>query len=186
MGSRAVVLLCRDEAVARRVFGVEGEGAGILYTRTGRRFFESGTLEADLLDRLRSAMDQSGLWQELGTDWVCLDAELMPWSAKAQQLLRVQYAAVGAAGQAALAEATALLWPLAGASPELADLAQRHADRAFAVGQLVEAYRRYCWPVETIADLKLAPFHLLASAGAVHADKPHVWHMQRLGKLAGA
>jgi protein phosphatase len=32
------------------------------------------------------------------TDWVCLDCELMPWSAKAQELLREQYAAVGCGG----------------------------------------------------------------------------------------
>lgn len=37
MGSRAVVIVCRDEDAARRHFGVTGEGFGICYTRTGRR-----------------------------------------------------------------------------------------------------------------------------------------------------
>ena len=35
MGSRAVVIVCRDEEAARRRFGVVGEGIGICYTRTG-------------------------------------------------------------------------------------------------------------------------------------------------------
>ena len=36
-----------------------------------------------LLARLRSAVDSVGLWAELDTDWLLLDAEIMPWSAKA-------------------------------------------------------------------------------------------------------
>jgi protein phosphatase len=34
----------------------------------------------------------------------------------------------------------------------------------------VEAYRRYCWTVNGLADLRVAPFHLLASEGRVHTD----------------
>ena len=52
--------------------------------------------------------------------------------------------------------------------------------------QYVEAYRRYCWTVHSLADLKLAPFHLLASEGVVHADKDHVWHMTTLARLCAA
>jgi protein phosphatase len=52
------------------------------------------------------------------------------------------------------------------------------------VGRYVDAYRQYCWAVRGVADLKLAPFHLLASEGAVHVDKDHLWHMRALGRLA--
>lgn len=48
------------------------------------------------------------------------------------------------------------------------------------VGRFVAAYRQYCWPVNSLADLKLAPFHLLASEGRVHADKSHTWHVDTL------
>ena len=94
MGSRAIVVLCRDADAARRRFGVTDGSDGIIYTRTGRRFFDAPA-EGEVLARLRAAMTMSGLWDELGTDWVCLDAEIMPWSAKAQELLRQQYAATG-------------------------------------------------------------------------------------------
>ena len=80
MGSRAVVLVCRDSARAR--FGIDG--GGMVYTRTGRGFFERDLTEA-LLDRVRVAV--GALWDELGTDWLLLDAELLPWSAKAGGLL---------------------------------------------------------------------------------------------------
>jgi protein phosphatase len=37
--------------------------------------------------------------------------------------------------------------------------------------------------VASLTDLKLAPFHLLASEGRVHTDRNHVWHMDRLAKV---
>src|SRR5262249_47463966 len=104
MGSRAIVIVCRDEDVARRRFGVVDEGFGICYTRTGRRFFDDADLDASFLERVRAAAEAAELFDELATQWLLLDCELMPWSAKAQALLREQYAAVGAAGRAALAE----------------------------------------------------------------------------------
>ncbi|MCI0462400.1 MAG: polynucleotide kinase-phosphatase [Gemmataceae bacterium] len=186
MGSRAVVIVCRDEDIARRRFGVAGQGIGICYTRTGRRFFEDGATEAELLERVRRAAETAGLWERLGTDWLCLDCELMPWSAKAQELLRRQYAPVGSAARAALAEATAVLSQAAGRDPEAAALRERYSARAEAAGLYVDSYRRYCWPVQSVADLRLAPFHLLASEGAVHVNRDHLWHTETLAELCRA
>ena len=98
MGSRAVVVLCKDESVSQKRFGVVQASLGTVYTRTGRRFFTDEDLERQFLVRLQMAVEGSGLWDELGTDWLCLDCELMPWSAKAQELLQKQYAPVGNAG----------------------------------------------------------------------------------------
>jgi protein phosphatase len=181
MGSRAVVIVCRDEDAARRRFGVVGEGSGVCYTRTGRRFFEDEALESELLARVRGAAESVGLFESLSTDWLLLDCELMPWSAKAQELLSRQYAAVGAAGRAALAETVQAL-EASGAT----ELATRFRARLDDVGRYVDAYRRYCWPVDRLEDLKLAPFHLLASESAVHVDKPHGWHMEQAEALAAA
>jgi protein phosphatase len=186
MGSRAVVVVCRDEDAARRRFGVAGEGRGIVYTRTGRRFFDDAALEAELLAVLSTALESAGLWDELATDWVCLDGELLPWSAKAQELLRQQYAAVGAAATMALEATVGALREAAAWNDDAAPLLARHEERAAMVGAYVDAYRRYCWPVESLADLKLAPFHLLASEGAVHVERDHVWHMETLARLCHA
>jgi protein phosphatase len=186
MGSRAVLVVCRDEGAARRRFGVVGEGSGICYTRTGRRFFDDPALEAALVARVRAALDASGLWEELRTDWVCLDAELMPWSAKAQELLRRQYAAVGAAGRASFPPALAALDAALARGLEVGELREKVAGRAAMLEAYVAAYGRYCWPVVSLGDLRLAPFHLLASEGAVHTDKDHRWHMAALARLAAA
>jgi protein phosphatase len=109
MGSRAVLLVCRSAADAVARFGVtEAMGAGAVWTRTGRPFF-GPELTGELLDQLRDAVAAAGLFEELATSWLLLDAELLPWSAKAEQLLRDQYAAVGAAAQAALPPAVAAI-----------------------------------------------------------------------------
>jgi len=185
MGSRAVVIVCRDADTARKRFGVmEGE-MGICYTRTGRRFFNDVFLESQFLDRIRKAVEKAGIWEDLKTDWVCLDCELMPWSAKAQELLRQQYAPTGAAARASLpAVVTAL--NAAQANTDVAALLEQYRQREEAADLYVEAYRRYCWTVHSLADLKLAPFHLLASQGTVHTTKDHVWHMETLARICGA
>jgi protein phosphatase len=185
MGSRAVVVICRDADSARKRFGImEGE-SGACYTRTGRRFFTDTLLESQFLERVRHAVETAGIWESLKTDWVCLDCELMPWSAKAQELLRQQYAPTGAAAKAALPAAITALRGAAGNS-EIAALAERFQHREGAAHLYVEAYRRYCWPVQSLADLKLAPFHVLASESGVHTVNDHVWHMETLGRICVA
>jgi protein phosphatase len=186
MGSRAVIIVCRDEDAARRHFGVVGQGCGICYTRTGRRFFDDATLEAALLERVRLACERAGLWERFTTDWLCLDAELLPWSVKAQSLLLQQYAAVGAATRAALDDAVTALTQAAERDSEVEKLREMYYQRQQLAGQYVSTYRRYCWPVRSIDDLKVAPFHLLATQGAVHTDKPHIWHMEQLANLCRA
>ncbi len=185
MGSRAVFIVCRDEAAALARFGIGGS-RGIIYTRTGRPFFSDPATEAAVLDRLAKALERSGLWDELATSWVCLDAELMPWSAKAQELLRSQYAAVGSTARHALGEAVGALEAYAARSGQPHALLERYRSRAAAADAFVAAYRRYCWPVHTIDDYKIAPFHLLASERAVHVDRDHVWHMETLARLCAA
>ena len=186
MGSRAVVIVCKDEAVAEQRFGVSGEGFGICYTRTGRRYFTDAALESEFLERVRAALERSGFWQEFNTDWACLDCELMPWSAKAQELLRRQYAAVGAAAHVGLEAVNTTLQQALSRGIDLGELPAHYQQRAEMAERFVTAYRHYCWPVRGINDFKLAPFHLLATEGATHSDKDHVWHMETLAEVCRA
>jgi protein phosphatase len=186
MGSRAVVVICRDETVTRERFGIQENTLGTIYTRTGRRFFNDAALEAEFLARVRDAITEAGVWAALNTGWLVLDCELMPWSAKAQELLQTQYAAVGAAAQQSLQAALEVLQQAAGNGAAITPLLERYQAWAGMIEQYIAAYRRYCWEVNSIADLRLAPFHLLASEGAVHTDKNHLWHMTTLAKLRAA
>ncbi len=187
MGSRAVVVICQDDDAARERFGIADGEAGIIHTRTGRRFFNDAEIETQILERLRSAMTRAGFWEQFNTTWAVLDCELMPWSAKARELLRSQYAAVGAAGKASLPQAVEVLEQttkrLGKNGPGVDEVLERYAERRQSIDQFVTAYRQYCWPVESVDDLKLAPFHLLATEGTVHIDQNHVWHMETLTKV---
>ncbi|WP_425400785.1 polynucleotide kinase-phosphatase [Aeoliella sp.] len=187
MGSRAVVVVCRDEKAAAKRFGVDGE-AGVITTRTGRRFFNQAALEVAMLRRVRDALTASGFWEDFATEWVVLDCELMPWSAKAQELLKLQYAAVGSAARGALPAVLESLGTaaarLSGEESDLVEgLQEDFAQRGRAAQKFVDAYRQYCWSVESIDDFKLAPFHVLATEGRVHVQQNHEWHMQTLSKV---
>jgi protein phosphatase len=186
MGSRAVVVICRDDETARRRFGVVGEGAGIVYTRTGRRFFDAPEMERDLLGIVSAALDRSAFWERLNTDWAVLDCELMPWSAKAQALIRQQYAAVSAAASAAMPEVVGVLRAAATRTTTAEPLVARFTERETMVGRYTDAWRRYCWPVSSVSDLRLAPFHVLATEGALHTTQDHRWHLEQIGAICEA
>ncbi|WP_405717174.1 polynucleotide kinase-phosphatase [Streptomyces sp. NBC_00046] len=189
MGSRAVALVCRDEAAARERFGVggapgtEGGPTGALYTRTGRPFLDDAALTEVILGRLRAAVTAAGLWEEWGTDWVLFDAELMPWSLKAAGLLRSQYAAVGAASGAVLPEANAALAAAAARGVDVGPLAERQQGRAEDAAAFTEAYRRYCWSTQGLDGVRLAPFQILAVQGRSLASVPHDEQLAWLDRL---
>jgi protein phosphatase len=185
MGSRAVVVLCRDGAVARDRFGAPDGTTGAIYTRTGRPFFPAGPTEL-LLARLRDAVERAGLWDELATRWLLLDAELLPWSAKAEDLLRDQYASVGAAARTALPAAVTALRAGADRGLDVAELLRRNESRAANATAFTEAYGRYCWPTDGIDGVRLAPFQLLATERETYASRDHGWHLATLARLAEA
>ena len=185
MGSRAVVVLCRDEEAARRRFPATADGTGAVYSRTGRAFFDPVTTEA-FLARLRPAADRSGLWEQLASDWVVLDGELLPWSFKAGGLLREQYAATGAAARAALSAALSAQEAAAARGVDVGQLQARTAGRAANVAAFTTAYRHYCWPTDGLAGVRVAPFLILASEGATHESRSHEWHLGIIDALVEA
>lgn len=181
MGSRAVVLVCRDSRAAERRFGIATRGA--VHTRTGRSFFGPELTEA-LLDRVHAAVTELDLWAELGTDWVLLDTELLPWNAKAAGLIREQYAGTGAAAESALASATHVLRQARERGIDVDELAARTESRHADVRRFRAAYRQYCWPTEGLEGVRLAPFQVLATEGRSYHDVGHDWHLTVADRLA--
>ena len=190
MGSRAVVVVCRGAETAGRRFGVTDGSTGIIHTRTGRHFFDDRATEEALLARVRVVLDEAGFWEEFATDWVALDCELMPWSAKAGELLIEQYAPVARAGRTGLAAAASAIRrglartdvDEAGAA-ELAGLLERTEAREAALESYAKAYGRYCWEVRTLDDYRLAPFVILATEGRTYTDRTHLWHLETITRL---
>jgi protein phosphatase len=185
MGSRAVALVCRDPDAARNRFGAPGDAAGAVWTRTGRPFFGPDSTAA-LVGRLAAAAERAGLFDELGTAWLLLDAELLPWSAKAGELIRTQYAAVGSAARAVLPRAVDALDAAGARGVDVADLLTRTRTRAGNADAFAAAYRRYCAPTDGLAGVTLAPFQVLAAEGACLVDRPHAWHLALADRLVAA
>ncbi|MBB5630413.1 polynucleotide kinase-phosphatase [Sphaerisporangium krabiense] len=184
MGSRAVAVLARTPEAAAARFGVTGGACGTVHTRTGRPFFDDPGLTGELVAGLRAAVSDAGLWDHLRTDWLVLDCELLPWSAKAEGLIREQYASVGAAAGAALPEAVRLLEAAAARGLEVAEPLGRARRRAANAALFRDAYARYCAPVSGLAGIRLAPFQILAVEGrATAAEEPHSWHLETLARL---
>ena len=175
MGSRANIVIVKDQETARTRFGINDGTTGMIYSRTGRPFFKDQQLCDAILDRLRNALDDINFWEEHQTKWACLDCEIMPWSTKARDLLTGQYAPVGAAGELYTSAAMDLLGK--SRHPELTDLSSRIESQQENVRRFRKVYRPYCWDTPGLDDYKIAPFHLLATESAVHTDQAHTWHM---------
>lgn len=206
MGSRAVIVLCRSPETAKTRFGIADDSAGIIYTRTGRHFFDGSEAarEQAILARLGAALERSGFWDAFSTGWVCLDTELMPWSAKARSLILEQYAPTGMAGRRGLAQSIESLEaacveqermthnnggiPSAPAVPRespagtpgdmnIAEVLAAYRSRLECLERYTEAYRRYCWSVASVDDYRIAPFHILATEGKVWHNENHLQHL---------
>jgi hypothetical protein len=167
-----------------RRFGVADGTTGVIYTRTGRSFFDDTT---ELVGRLRAAA--APLFDSLETDWLALDCELLPWSAKAVDLIKAQYASVGAAARHALPEALAALEAATARGLDVSALASRTRQRLADAAAFRDAYAAYCRPVggpDGLDGVTLAPFQVLACEGrALALTEPHPWHLAELAKLGG-
>jgi protein phosphatase len=186
MGSRAIIALCRNADVARARFDAAAGETGAIWTRTGRSFFSDTVMTEALLGRLRATVDAAGLWDELASDWLLLDAEIMPWSAKAGALIDAQYAPVAASSRAGLGAASAALARASARGVPAEVLKARYAERGARAALYARAWEPYVWPVSGVDDLRVAPFHLLASEGRVWFDQDHIWHMGLADRLAAA
>ncbi|WP_339168808.1 polynucleotide kinase-phosphatase [Paenibacillus sp. FSL R5-0341] len=181
MGSRAILLLFRDEQAA--VQRVGRPILGNIVTRTGRSFFDPST-EQDVLLRLHADLTADGYFDRLRTEFVLLDAEIVPWNLKARELIASQYAHVA---EASLMDRSTVLDKL-----REAEAAGRNVDEWLqeTAGKLANAetfrdvFQKYCWDVEDIGDIRIAPFHTLAHSKGAFWEQTHEWHMEQNREFA--
>lgn len=168
MGSRAVVWVWRD-------------GGGIVHTRTGRPGFSRAD-EPAVLQRIADAVAAAGLWDELDAAWLMWDAELLPWSYKAADLVRRHYAPVGAAAAALYGAVVPALEQGAERGLDLADELAHARHRQAAAAAYAEVVARFGAP----GPARLAPFQLLAADSGVRYGESHRWHLALADRLVAA
>ncbi|MCT1515098.1 polynucleotide kinase-phosphatase [Dietzia cercidiphylli] len=172
MGSRAVVRVTR-------------QGEGVIHSRTGRAFLPEDQ-QSLVLQRIARAATAAGVWEDLGATWLLLDAEILPWTLKAEPMIRDQYAAVGAAATTALPAAVHVLDAAAHRGIDVGTLLDRTRSRTGNAARFVEAYRRYIQPVEGNLGLQIAPFQVVASDAGTYENRDHHWHLDLADRLVVA
>lgn len=193
MGSRANILVLRKPESARR-FALQAPLPGKIWSRAGRPFFTGADAptESLLLAEIREALEQSAFWETFQTDWVLLDCEILPWSLKARQLIEKQYSPAGHAGKEALAASLAMLRKLDrkklcdDEGTEFDALLERLQRRQANMEKYDKVWRSWCQPVRSPADIRIAPFHILASEGKVWKDVGNLKQLELLESHLGA
>lgn len=186
MGSRAVIQIGKTAQCIKDAFGITTGEQGIVYTRSGRRFFNDQKIERELIKKLAQAFDKAGIWNDLDASWLTLDCEIMPWSMKAMELIKQQYAAVGCTSYIATQALQADLEKAMQRGIDVADLLTAANQTLTHSQQFAKVYQNYCWDVQGLTDIKLAPFHIMASESGLHTDKNHQWHMSLIDRMVAA
>ena len=179
MGSRAVLLLFKNEKIAKAM--VDIETLGIITTRTGRAFFEQAT-QQKIVRQLHDELLAKNYFDNMNTDFVLLDAEILPWNLKAQSLIDAQYAHVA---EHALMDRQKVLQKLqATNSIDVSHWKGEYEEFMRNAVRFDAVYQNYCWPVEDTSAIQIAPFHVLAHSNETCFHQPHTWHMDMNRLLA--
>ncbi|MET0822308.1 MAG: polynucleotide kinase-phosphatase [Aeromicrobium sp.] len=179
-------VICEEKHMgSRAVVRVRADGSGVVHSRTGRAFFDPETQDL-VLARVARAAATAGLWDELGATWLLLDTEILPWTAKAEAMVRRQYARVGAAATTALPAALAALDAAAARGADVGELLDRTRSRAENAGRFVDAYRRYVQPIDNGLGVQVAPFQVLGSDAGTYETRDHQWHLDVADRLVDA
>lgn len=183
MGSRGIIICCKDKTVPLKRFLVDEESLGIIYTRTGRRFFNNNDIEQSVLENINKSLTESDFWNRFKTDWVIFDSEIMPWSIKAQELIKNQYSAVGSAAVNALKEVLPVIEKAKERGIDISTIQNDYTNKYNNAIKYKQSYENYSKKAESIDDYKIAPFHILATENQMHTDKTHIWHMEEIKKI---
>lgn len=162
MGSRAVLLLFRDEQAAVSYIG--RPALGTIYSRTGRPFFDRET-EAQVLARLNADLVQAGYFTKHNTEMLLLDAEIIPWNLKARELIATQYAHVAEAAEMDREQLLVKLRQAEAAGRDVSGWVQEMEAKLHNVQVFRKAFQQYCWDVSGLEGIRIAPFHTLAHSG---------------------
>ncbi|MDO0824222.1 polynucleotide kinase-phosphatase [Desulfosporosinus nitroreducens] len=181
MGSRAILLLFKDEESAVNYVG--SPTLGTIYTRTGRTFFDQAMTQM-IVRQLNADLKSADYFAKHKTDFVLLDAEVLPWNLKAKELISAQYAHVS---EVALMDRRKILEKLEQAQEKGWDVSSWIEEFKLKLGNAKvfrEVFQKYCWDTQGIEGIKIAPFHVLAQSEQTFFDQSHIWHMEQNRELA--
>ncbi|HBW38451.1 polynucleotide kinase-phosphatase [Desulfosporosinus sp. BICA1-9] len=176
MGSRAILLLFKDADTAVNYVG--NPTLGTIYTRTGRAFFDRAMTQT-VLGQLNNDLNRAQYFTKNKTDFVLLDAEILPWNLKAKELISAQYAHVS---EVAIMDRQRMLDKLQEAERngwEVNPWLEEFKSKLESAEVFRAVFQKYCWDTQGIEGIKIAAFHVLAYSKRTNFDQPHLWHMEQ-------
>ncbi len=184
VGTRVVVVLCRNDAVAQKRFHFVGDSLGTVYTRTGRPFFKEKDENQHLIQKLVKGMELAEVWDTLKTDWLCFEAIISPLSQFAIDFESEIYSPVVGAGHDFLNLASEKLQKAAERGIGVLETQpwienQRAALEAF----LVTSHHMHG---DHSRKMTIHLTRLIATEGAVHLEKPMLLQQEMLKLIATA
>jgi polynucleotide kinase-phosphatase len=182
MGSRGILFLFKDKAAAKEYIG--RETLGTIYTRTGRAFFQP-ELEKQIVSVLNADLVKNNYFNKYNTDFVLLDAEILPWNLKAKELILNQYAHVGEMAQLDRNKLKAQLQKAYENGKDVLGWLEENDTKIENAAIFNEMYQKYCWNTEGLEGIQIAPFHTLAHSSESFFQQPHTWHMEKNKEFSG-
>ena len=187
MGSRAIVVVCRDADVARERFGVDSGETGAIYTRTGRPFLDGhADTEAALSHvsrrrRGRRAVERARY--RLARARLRADALVSEGDGADPAPVRGRWrrGARGLVGTRSRRSKPPR--PEASRSDSCSTVSATGSSTSIATWMPTAATSGRSTASH---DLRLAPFHILAAETGVFVDRDHAWHLERCDRLVAA
>jgi protein phosphatase len=183
-GTTVTIVLCRDAAVATQRFGLDNQGIGAIYTRSGRPYFGEVAETQLRLGQMARALEAADVWSLLKSDWLCLEAVVVPIGHKAPAFVPQVYAEVAATGLHSVERAQAKLEMAKARGLAVDDSLQRLALEKQSLQAFREAYRQMAGP--EIAEPQFHLQQLLAVEGQVLLGKSQEMQQALLAPIAAA
>lgn len=179
MGSRAVIFIAKNKEVAKEL--INSDSLGYITTRTGRAFFEQKE-QQQMVENIHAELVGKNYFEQFNTNFVLMDAEILPWNLKAQSLIDQQYETVA---ENALMDRYKLIEKLkATEHVDVTSWMEEYTDKYKNAARFDAVFKNYCWPTNELSGIQIAPFHILAHSSSANFHQSHSWHMKMNAYLA--
>lgn len=173
MGSRAVIFIAKNNAVAKKM--INSDSLGYIATRNGRPFFEQ-VQQQQMVNKIHEELLAKNYFEQFNTEFVLMDAEILPWNLKAHRLIDQQYETVA---ENALMDRHKIIEKLQLTNDiDVTNWLEEYTTKYKNAACFDAVFKNYCWATHELSGIQIAPFHILAHSSSTNFHETHSWHMK--------
>jgi hypothetical protein len=174
MGSRALITLFKNEEIGKKY--INKNKKGFILSRNNIRFFNIEQ-EKQYVDRLVEDLTKHNFFEKYDTDLLILDCEILPWNLKANSLITNQYGLVSNTSRYVRNHKLEILKELFNQGKVSKEDVEKQINLLENSKKFHDVFSFYCWNIEDINNVKIAPFHILSFSKESNFNRNHEWHM---------